>query len=151
MARTASTISGSSSSGTGGRAYAAGAVAISRGNGSSDGALMNSAPRMIEGTYREARGWGNSYYKDEILEATTDGNGNLTFNYAAPVAREKTAKTNRTQYLTYEVAHGAQNGDTFGINLDNVNSIRGQTYSLRKAAKDAGLKWDPAQKIWRRK
>lgn len=113
---------------------------------------MNSPPRTIESIYREGRGmYYASYYKDEILEAKTDGNGNLTFYYATPLSREKTAKTNRTQYLTYEIAHGAENGKTFGINWDNVNSIRGQTYRLREAAKEAGLKWDPAQKIWRRK
>lgn len=118
---------------------------------SKDGALERAKVQTIEGVYREARGWSGSYYKQEVLEATTDGHGNLTFSYATPVSREKTAKTNRTQNLTYEVAHGALDGETFGINWSKVNSISGQTYSLRQAAKDAGLKWDGATKKWKRK
>ena len=117
---------------------------------SSDGALERAKPRTIESTYREARGWQSSYYKEEILEARTDGNGNLTFSYAQPVSREKTAKTNRTQYLTYEVAHGAVNGQTFGINWSKVKSISGQTYNLRNEAKANGLKWDSREKKWKR-
>ena len=119
--------------------------------GSSDGALVKAKKQIIEGTFHEARGWGGSYHKEEVLEATTDGKGNLTFSYAQPVTRTKTAKTNRTQYLTYEVAHGALDGKTFGINWSKVNSISGQTYNLRAEAKANGLSWDGANKRWRRK
>lgn len=125
-------------------------AARSLGNGSADGALKDSPVREIEGTYREARGWSPSYYKEEILEATTDGNGNLTFDYATPVKREKTAKTNRSVDLIYEIAHGAVDGRTFGINWDKVQSIQGQTYKLREEAKAHGLKWDRERKIWAR-
>lgn len=119
--------------------------------GSSDGALERVQKRTIETEYREARGWSSSYYKQEVLEAHTDGRGNLTFDYATPVSREKTAKTNRTQYVTYEVAHGAVDGKTFGINWSKVKSISGQTYNLRSEAKEHGLTWDGKEKKWRRK
>lgn len=119
--------------------------------GSSDGALVRAKKQIIEGTFREARGFSGSYYKEEILEATTDGKGNLTFSYAQPVTRTKTAKTNRTQYLTYELAHGAVDGKTFGIDWSKVNSISGRTYSVKNEAKEAGLKFDGATKTWRRK
>lgn len=111
---------------------------------------MNVEPREIQGIYREARSWSPSYYKEEILEAKTDGSGNLTFSYAKPVEKEKAAKTNRTVYLTYKIAHGAVNGETFGINWDNVNSISGNTYSLREEAKSHGLHWDKKKKRWER-
>lgn len=119
--------------------------------GSRDGALMRAPKKTIEAIYREARGAYGSYYKEEVLEAVTDGHGNVTFSYATPVSREKTAKTNRTQYLTYEIAHGAVNGKSFGIDWSKVNSISGQTYNMRNEAKANGLKWDAQEKKWKRK
>ena len=112
---------------------------------------MSGATRTIETVYREARGWQKSYYKDEVLEATTDGKGNVTFSYAKADSYEKTAKTNRTNYVTYTLKAGAVNGETFNIDWSKVNSISGQTYNLRDAAKSAGLKWDSAEKKWKRK
>lgn len=122
-----------------------------RGGGSADGVFMSGATRTIETVYREARGWQKSYYKDEVLEATTDGKGNVTFSYAKADSYEKTAKTNRTNYVTYTLNAGAVNGETFNIDWSKVNSISGQTYNLRDAAKSAGLKWDSAEKKWKRK
>lgn len=125
----------------------------SRGGGgvSKDGALTLNNPKTVETTFFEARGWSGSRYSDEILEATTDGNGNLTFSYATGGTFEKTAKTNRTNYVTYKIDAGAVNGTTFNVNWDKVNSISGQTYNLRQAAKEHGLSWDSAKKMWRRK
>lgn len=75
----------------------------------------------------------------------------MTFSYAKADSYEKTAKTNRTNYVTYTLKAGAVNGTTFNVNWDKVNSISGQTYNLRQAAKEHGLSWDSAKKIWRRK
>ena len=122
-----------------------------RGGGSADGVIMSGATRTIETVYREARGWQKSYYKDEVLEANTDGKGNVTFSYAKADSYEKTAKTNRTNYVTYTLKAGAVNGETFNIDWSKVNSISGQTYNLRDAEKSAGLKWDSAEKKWKRK
>ena len=122
-----------------------------RGGGSADGVITSGSTRTIETVYREARGWQKSYYKDEVLEATTDGKGNVTFSYAKADSYEKTAKTNRTNYVTYTLKAGAVNGETFNIDWSKVNSISGQTYNLRDAAKSAGLKWDSAEKKWKRK
>ena len=122
-----------------------------RGGGSADGVIMSGATRTIETVYREARGWQKSYYKDEVLEANTDGKGNVTFSYAKADSYEKTAKTNRTNYVTYTLNAGAVNGETFNIDWSKVNSISGQTYSLRSAAKSAGLSWDSKEKKWKRK
>jgi hypothetical protein len=108
-------------------------------------------PKTVETRYFEARGWSSSRFSDEVLEAATDGKGNLTFTYASGGTFEKTAKTNRTNYVTYKIAAGAVNGTTFNVNWDKVNSISGQTYNLRQAAKEHGLSWDSAKKIWRRK
>lgn len=131
----------------GGRGGASGV----RSGGSADGVIMSGATRTIETVYREARGWQKSYYKDEVLEAATDGKGNVTFSYAKADSYEKTAKTNRTNYVTYTLKAGSVNGETFNIDWSKVNSISGQTYSLRTAAKNAGLSWDSAEKKWKRK
>ena len=131
----------------GGRGGASGV----RSGGSADGVITSGATRTIETVYREARGWQRSYYKDEVLEATTDGKGNVTFSYAKADSFEKTAKTNRTNYVTYTLKAGSVNGETFNVDWSKVNSISGQTYSLRSAAKNAGLSWDSTEKKWKRK
>lgn len=117
----------------------------------SGGVIEKAEPTKIETTYRESRGFSPSYYGDEVLEATADANGNVRFSYAKGGEYTKTAKTNRTNYVTFEIVAGAVNGKTFNINWDKVNSISGQTYNLRSQAKDAGLKWDGTTKTWRRK
>lgn len=118
--------------------------------GSRDGTITATKPSLIETVYREARGYSNGYYKNEVLEATTDGKGNLTFSYPKDKSFEKTAKTNRTNYVTYNVVAGAVDGRSFGIDWSKVNSISGQTYSMRKEAKEAGLKWNGKEKKWSR-
>ena len=119
--------------------------------GSKDGTIAGGAKRMIEARYIEGRGWSRGRYDTEVLEATTDGKGNLTFEYAQPDTKEKTAKTNKTNYLTYNIQAGAVDGKSFGINWDKVQSVKGQTYEIRAEAKAHGLSWDGATKSWRRK
>lgn len=111
--------------------------------------LDKKAPtRTIDTVYREAKGWSKSYYKDEVLEAVAGDNGALSFEYARPVSRDKTAKTNRTQYVSFELKSGAVNGETFGINWDKVKSVSGQTYNMRDELKKRGYKWDGKNKKW---
>nr|DAV66093.1 MAG TPA: hypothetical protein [Caudoviricetes sp.] len=119
--------------------------------GSKDGSIIGGAKKTVEARYIEGRGWNRGRYDTEVLEATTDGKGNLTFDYAQPDSREKTGKTNKTNYLTYNVQAGAVDGKSFGINWDKVQSVSGQTYNLRAEAKAHGLSWDGATKSWRRK
>lgn len=125
--------------------------ASTRMGGSKDGAILGGAKKQIEARYIEGRGWQRGRYDTEVLEATTDGKGNLTFGYAQPDTSEKTAKTNKTNYLTYNVQAGAVDGKSFGINWDKVQSISGQTYNMRAEAKAHGLTWDGATKSWKRK
>lgn len=125
--------------------------ASTRMGGSKDGSIIGGAKKTVEARYIEGRGWNRGRYDTEVLEATTDGKGNLTFDYAQPDSREKTAKTNKTNYLTYNVQAGAVDGKPFGINWDKVQSVSGQTYNLRAEAKAHGLSWDGATKSWRRK
>ena len=125
--------------------------ASTRMGGSKDGTIIGGAKKQVEARYIEGRGWQRGRYDTEVLEATTDGKGNLTFEYAQPDTKEKTAKTNKTNYLTYNVQAGAVDGKSFGINWDKVQSISGQTYNMRAEAKAHGLTWDGATKSWKRK
>lgn len=121
------------------------------GNASRDGALENVSPRTITTTHYLSGSRSGNSYKDEVLEASTDGDGNLTFSYATPSSRSgPSAKTNKTEEVTYTITHGAVNGETVGINWSNVNSITGQTFSLRQEAQKRGFKWDANTKSWRR-
>lgn len=86
--------------------------------------------------------------KNTVLEAIDSGNGEVSFVYATPEKREKLAKTNRTQYLTYKLKAGAENGEIFGVNWDNVKSVSGQTYDIKSEIKDRGFKWDGNNKRW---
>lgn len=119
--------------------------------GSADGTIISNETRTIETIYIEGRGFVRGRYKNEVLEATTDGFGNLTFNYATADSYEKSAKTNKTNYVTYTLKAGAVDGQTFNIDWNKVNSVSGNTYSLRKEAKEAGLSWDEKEKKWKRK
>ncbi len=109
-----------------------------------DSVLIKNAPLItIETIYREAQGLrSGSYYKDEVLEAFEGKDGELHFEYAKPDSYEKTAKTNKTQYLTYSLQHGAKNVEIFGVNWDNVKSISGKTFNLRQIIKQHGFRWD---------
>ena len=122
-----------------------------RGGSGGGGAIVAGKPQTITTTYYSSRSIGGSRFKNEVLEATADKKGNVTFSYATPTFSGPSAKTNKTQDVTYKVKAGAVDGKTFVINWSKVNSISGQTYSLRGAAKAAGLKWDGSTKTWRRK
>ena len=122
-----------------------------RGGSGGGGAIVAGKPQTITTTYYSSRSIGGSRFHNEVLEATADKKGNVTFSYATPTFSGPSAKTNKTQDVTYKVKAGAVDGKTFGINWSKVNSISGQTYSLRDAAKAAGLKWDGSTKTWRRK
>lgn len=125
-----------------------GVSGLSGGSGVID---KSSKVRTIETVFREAKGYSRSYYKDEILEAVDAGNGEVHFQYATPESREKTAKTNRTQYVTFKLKAGAENGNVFGVNWDKVKAVSGQTYNMKSDIKDRGFRWDGEKKMWVKK
>lgn len=116
---------------------------------SSGGVIENEQTTHIETIYRDRRG-GFGSYDDEILEAKADKDGNVTFSYAKGEFSDSDAKSNVRKHVSFDIVAGAKNGQTFNINWDKVNSIKGQTYSLREQARKAGLKWDANKKMWRR-
>ena len=122
------------------------------GRGASSGiksVLSSKAPlKKIETVYMESSGWKKGYYKDEVLEASSGSSGELVFNYAKPVSSEKTAKTNKANYVTFKLRHGSVNGETFGINWDQVKKVTGQTFGIKNELKEKNFKWDSTNKCW---
>ena len=112
----------------------------------SGGVFQTATPRVIK-TFRRSLYGG--YYRDNVLEATADRNGNVTFSYTRGEFGEKTSRT--TTNVEYRLIAGAINGETFNINWDKVQSVSGETYSLRSEAKKNGLKWNGTLKRWERR
>lgn len=123
--------------------------------GSPDGVFESKKPTVIETTYKRPRTGGylfdKGFYKEEILEAVTDGKGNVTFRYAKNGEFEDGPKTNLKQKVKFTLLAGAVDGKPFNINWDKVNSISGQTYQFKDYAKKAGMKWNPDKKRWERR
>ena len=118
------------------------------GTGSRDGTLENVKPRTITTTYHSANYRSNGYYRDSVLEATTDGNGNLTFDFASWKHEAPSAKTNKTHAATTTITHGAINGELVGVDLSKAKSVQGNTYEIRNAIKSHGFRWDGKGKRW---
>mgnify|MGYP001039049712 CR=1 FL=1 len=104
--------------------------------------------RKIETVYREARSCYSGRFDDEVLEATEDGEGNITLGYASGGTYEKASKTSRVNQVVFTLAGGAINGELFGIDLNLAKSFAGKTYSVRQALKTAGYSWDKQSKTW---
>lgn len=113
--------------------------------GSRDGVIGNDRPIEIETTYHpRARA-----FRDEVLEATTDGAGNLLFTYAKGTYGKPLSKSQTP--VTYKVTAGAVNGRIFNVNLDKAKTVestsREMSYTLRKA----GFKFNWDDKKWHKK
>ncbi|MCD8322975.1 MAG: hypothetical protein LUC89_08845 [Oscillospiraceae bacterium] len=76
--------------------------------------------RTVETTYTEGSGWTRGRYKDTVLQANDLGNGNVELVYAQADSYSKTAKTNKTNYVTYTLDHGFVNSTPHNLNFDNA-------------------------------
>lgn len=124
------------------------------GNGSADGVLLNNKPVTVTTTFYSAGSKsGGTYgsYKDEVLEATTDGNGNLSFGYADWKHSAPSAKTNKTHKAETTITHGAVNGEMVGVDLSKAKSVSGKTFNIKSEIKSQGFKWDGKNKMWVKK
>lgn len=112
---------------------------------------------------------------EDVLDAKSDGNGNLTLGYATPT--QYYAQNSKTSYGLYELKCGITNASdinrymkdtdyfsgkkskfkddnksydtrSVGIDWDKVNSVSGQTYNIKDLLKSKGFKWNSAGKNW---
>ena len=132
------------------------------GRGSAGGKLSNYVSgdkTLLKGdTVRVERLTGGWYGSDAIvLQAATDGKGNLTLSYAD--ADDYRQQNKRTTYAVYDLQHGITNRSDSGkstdlksVNIDwgNVKSVRGKTYGTQSLMREKGFKWDPQNKIWKK-
>mgnify|MGYP007105370336 CR=1 FL=1 len=142
---------------------------------SEDKALYESPDEVIYAERMEDV-WGSSH---TVLEADSDGHGNIYLSYASPVSRYQQNKS--TTYALYEVKcgvayadeiHGSRKNDkdygdkwskvkpeniaagnirSAGIDWSKVNSISGRTFNVKELLKDKGFKWNSADKNWVKK
>lgn len=109
------------------------------------------------------------YDSGSILDATTDGNGNISLNYNNN-RLETYRQTSKTTVGLYELKNGITNmrsqdsktadwGEqrsrtefdnvkSVGIDWSNVKSISGKTYGYGDFFKEKGFKWNRDQKRW---
>ncbi len=111
--------------------------------------------QTIETYYRRSGKYG-THYGDIVLQAVDRGDGNLEFRKAIGDFDDSRPNAN-TVDVTYTLKAGSvthfNNGRTytFGINWDNVRSVSGNTYDLRREMREKGFLWDQKKKSWYRK
>jgi hypothetical protein len=90
---------------------------------------------------------------NSALEATSDGNGKISLNYASAVSYDE--RNSRTTDAKYEIKTGiaikGRNVESTGIDWDKVSTISGKTYGIGDLIKPMGFKWDGVEKVWRKK
>ena len=115
---------------------------------------------------------------EDVLEAKSDGNGNITLGYAT--ADDYYNKNSKHKYAVYALKCGITNTsdigndsskipDAFqnktskykpenedskygissvGIDWNKVNSVSGNTYNIKALLKNKGFKWNSTGKNW---
>ncbi len=138
----------------GGRGGSSGIVA-NRGY-TKDGTIKQNGEKMLAERIAGSSAWGGD--DSIVLEATTDGNGNLTLSYAKAVGYRQ--QNSRTSYAQYEISAGITNQSPSGkridlksnnINWEKVKSVSGKTYGTQSFMREQGFTWDSSEKKWKRK
>lgn len=109
------------------------------GGGKSSGVFGNAEPLKVETRYIEGRGWTRGRYDDTVLQATSTGDGKVELSYAKADSYSKTAKTNKTNYVTYTLDHGFVNDSPHNINFSAISEFSGQTYPVKETLKRNGF------------
>lgn len=123
----------------GGRGGSGGRLGGSGRNNS--GVFSRVEPLTVKTRYIEGRGWTRGRYTDTVLQAVDKGNGDVELTYATADSFEKTAKTNRTNDVTFTLTHGFVNDDPHGLNFEKISSFSGQTYQVKNELKRRGYKF----------
>jgi hypothetical protein len=140
---------GGSSGGGGGGGAASSSPYISEDNTLMRGEPLEAIMETYSGSFADDR---------YVLEAKTDGKGNLTLS--KPSAKEYEEWNSNTTYGHYEIKNGITNSTGYRgrdhepkvVNIDfaNVKSVQGQTYPARRLMRELGFRWDGSTKTWRK-
>lgn len=80
-------------------------------------------------------------YSKEVLKATVDSEGNVTLDYAKGSYSGDYGDLKQT--VDYSIKAGFVDGEPVNMDLSKASSISGKsTYSVREAAKQAGMTWN---------
>lgn len=97
----------------------------------------------------------SGFWKRANVEAVESGDGVLQFKYPdyeyEQVNNNTTDAKAKIKHGYVNTANGSMNGHWVGINWNNVNEVKGQTYEVKNLLKDLGFVWDGASKSWKRK
>lgn len=107
------------------------------------GPILKGEP--LETENRKSKSSGDRW-KRTILEATSDGNGNVTLSYATPYAYEH--PNNNTTIAKYRIDSGIDDGWMHNLDLSKARSVSGQTFSVKDLIKENGFRWDRDNKRW---
>lgn len=128
-------------------------ASLSKGAVSADGVILKGASKHVE----RVTGMAKYGVQDLVLEATTDGKGNVTLQYASATGyREQNSRTSYAQYdLKAGITNLRENGNpddltSVNINWDKVKTVSGKTFGTQRLMREKGFKWDGAHKIWTR-
>ena len=138
---------------------------------SADRALYENSDEVLYVEKIVTKGFGVG---EDVLNAKSDDNGNLTLAYATPA--EYYQQNSKTSYGLYQLKCGITNASdlhgsryfsddtrpsskvksdndvngvrSVGIDWDKVNSVSGQTYNIKDLLKSKGFKWNGAGKNW---
>lgn len=138
---------------------------------SADRALYENSDEVLYVEKIVTKGFGVG---EDVLNAKSDGYGNLTLAYATPA--EYYQQNSKTSYGLYELKSGITNASdlhgsryfsddtrpsskvksendvngvrSVGIDWDKVNSVSGQTFNVKDLLKSKGFKWNGKAKNW---
>lgn len=139
-----------SSSGAGGGARSGGSSADKAIREASGGVIMKDAQTTITATATKRNSKARTEYDKEVLSTTVDANGNVSLDYAKGSYSGNYG--DEVQTVTYSIKSGFVNGEPVNMDLSKASSISGKaTYSVREAAKAAGMTWHPTANAYVKK
>lgn len=138
------------SSGVGGGARSGGSSADKAIREASGGVITKDTQTTITATATKRNSKARTEYDKEVLSTTVDANGNVSLDYAKGSYSGNYG--DEVQTVTYSIKSGFINGEPVNMDLSKASSISGKaTYSVREAAKAAGMTWHPAANAYVKK
>lgn len=116
----------------------------------SGGVIMKDAETTITATATRRNSRSDVEYDKEVLSTTVDADGNVSLNYAKGSYSGNYG--DKEQTVTYSIKSGFVDGKPVNMDLSKASSISGKgTYSIKEAAKKAGMTWHPTANAWVKK
>lgn len=116
----------------------------------SNGVILSAQTTNIEAEMTKRNKRAIPTYSKEVLKATVDSEGNVTLDYVKGSYSGDYGDLKQTVY--YSIKAGFVDGEPVNMDLSKASSISGKsTYSVREAAKQAGMTWNGKANAYLRK